>query len=301
MQMPSLGVFLRKGFFKVHIRKFLIPTLLTLIFFLFFSKYIPLKEILRAFKHISLEALLSAFFFYTLSQAVRSIRWKPLMKELSFLDIYFINSANIFFNNILPARTGELSWFYYAKKMGISLKASVWSFFLGRIFDLSALIFTGLLVYSLVKGSLFAFLTSFSVFIVSIFSYKAYIIIPSWGKLRDLKIYIRNSMSFSLSLYLFGCSLLSVILKFLAVLEVMSASSYLLGFLSFSFGELSTILPVHSFMGYGTYELSFSVPAKFYELDLKGWIVKGFVVHNFLLLSSGIYGLISLFWLHRSR
>lgn len=299
--MPSLGIFLRKVFFRVRIRNFLIPALLTLIFFLFFFKYIPLGEVLRAVKYVSLEDLLSAFFFYTLSQAVRSIRWKPLIKELRFLDIYFINSANIFFNNILPARAGELSWFYYAKKLGVSLKVSAWSFFLGRIFDVSALIFAGLLVYSLVKGSLFVFIISFGVLFTFIFSYKVYLILPSWGKLRDLKIYIRDSMSLFLSLYLFSCSLLSVILKFLAVLEIMGASSYLLDFLSFSFGELSTILPIHSFMGYGTYELSFSVPAKFYELDIKSWIVKGFLVHNFLLLSSGIYGLISLFWLHRPR
>ncbi|SNZ11273.1 lysylphosphatidylglycerol synthase domain-containing protein [Hydrogenobacter hydrogenophilus] len=301
MQMLSLGVFLRKVFFKVRIRNFLIPALLTLIFFLFFYKYIPLEKVLESVKYVSLEDFMSAFFFYTLSQTVRSIRWKPLIKELRFLDIFFINSANIFFNNVLPARTGELSWFYYAKKLGISLKVSAWSFFLGRMFDLSALIFAGLLVYSLVKVSLFVFLISFGVLFTSIFSYKAYIILPSWGKLRDLKIYIRDSMSLPLSLYLFGCSLLSVVLKFLAVLEIMGMSSYLLGFLSFSFGELSTVLPLHSFMGYGTYELSFSVPAKFYELDIRSWIVKGFLVHNFLLLSSGIYGIIAMFWLHRSR
>ncbi|MGC8853063.1 MAG: lysylphosphatidylglycerol synthase domain-containing protein [Hydrogenobacter sp.] len=285
----------------MRVRNFFIPILLTLIFFLFFYKYIPLEKVLEAVKYVSLENFVSAFFFYTLSQVVRSIRWKPLIKDLSFLDIFFINSANIFFNNVLPARTGELSWFYYAKKLGVSLKVSVWSFFLGRVFDLSALIFAGLLVYSLVKTSMLAFLISFCALLASIFSYKMYIILPSWGKLRDLKIYIKDSTSLSLSLYLFGCSLLSVILKFLAVLEVMGMSSYLLAFLSFSFGELSTILPLHSFMGYGTYELSFSIPAKFHELDLKSWIVKGFLVHNFLLLSSGIYGIIALFWLHRSR
>lgn len=281
------------------IKRFLLPLSISLIFLLLFFRFVPADKLMESFSGISSGNFLLAFFFYTVSQVIRSIRWKPLIRELNFLDIYLINSANIFLNNVLPARTGEISWFYYSKKLGVSLRLSTWSFILGRLFDLSAILTIALVVYSAVKGSLIVFLVSSAVLFLSIFSYKAYLFIPSYRKLKDLKNYIRQSMNLKLSLYLLLCSLLSVIFKFLAIASLLTMPFNFLSFLSFSFGELSTVLPVHSFMGYGTYELSFSIPAKLASKDLKEWLIEGFIAHNFLLLSSALYGIVAIFLLHR--
>ncbi len=293
-------VYLKDSFFKL-IKKILIPILLSISFLALFFVYVPLDKVIDSFSHISLNEFFLAFFFYTASQIIRSFRWLPLMRGLSFLDIYLINSANIFFNNVLPARTGELSWFYYAKKLGVPLKFSIWSFLLGRFFDLLALIFMALFLYTIIEKSVLTFLISFIVVFLSLFFHKVYLFLPSWGKLGSLKSYLRDNTSFRLSSLLFLCSTFSVVFKFVAIVQLLSVSSYLLSFLSFSFGELSSVLPLHSFMGYGTYEISFSIPAKFASADMKKWLVEGFIAHNFLLLSSAFYGILSVFLLHRKN
>jgi hypothetical protein len=70
-------------------------------------------------------------------------------------------------------------------------------------------------------------------------------------------------------------------------------------FLGFLGGELSSVLPIHSFGGLGTYELSFSLPQKFFGESLKEGIKVAFIFHSFLLLSSALYGLVALYFLHK--
>jgi len=283
------------------LKRLLIPITLSLAFFFIFFHYVPAEKLRVALSNVKSEDFLLAFLLYTLSQLIRSLRWFPMMRELGFWNIYLINSANIFLNNLLPARTGELSWFYYAKRLGVSLKLSIWTFFVGRFFDLLALLFWGAFFYGFAKGSLVSFLFAFMLFLFSVLSYKAYLLIPSWKKLRDLKEYLRENSNFKLFTFLFACSLLSVFFKFLSLWKLLEVSSFSQFFLSFSFGELSTILPIHGFMGYGTYELSFALPNKLTGEPVKDVLLDAFLAHNFLLLSSALYGVPSLFILHVRR
>lgn len=283
------------------LKKLLIPIAISSAFLFVFFHYVPVEKLKEALSNVKPENFLLAFFLYSLSQLIRSLRWFPMMRELGFWNIYLINSANIFLNNVLPARTGELSWFYYAKKLGVPLKLSVWTFFVGRLFDLVALLFWGAIFYGFAKGSLVSFFFALILSLISVLSYKAYFLIPSWKKLRDLKEYLRENSSFKLFTFLFACSLLSVLLKFLSLWKLLEIPSFSQFFLSFSFGELSTILPVHSFMGYGTYELSFALPSKLTGEPTKDLLLNAFLAHNFLLISSAIYGIPSLFILHGKR
>ncbi|WP_461828573.1 lysylphosphatidylglycerol synthase transmembrane domain-containing protein [Aquifex sp.] len=282
--------------------RYLLSLAVALLFFFFLFSQLPLGEVIQSFKKISLTSFLLAFLLYSLSQVSRSLRWK-LILGISFKDAFFLNAANVFFNNVLPARTGELSWFYYANKLGVKLRYSLWSFFLGRAYDLLALIsllpFSYLTVkLSFIYGVLLLILTYLTVFFIPYLSF----LIPEYGKLKELKDFLKREFSPALSLKLFTLSLTTVFLKALSLYTLLF-ELHSLDFFSFAFafvgGELSTILPIHGFMGYGTYELSFFAPLKLLGYELKEGLKVGFIAHNFLLLSSAVWGLLALIYLHK--
>lgn len=278
-----------------------LPFALTLLFLALFFYFVPHQSLISALRSIRPHHLLVAFFFYSLSQVVRALRWKLLLKELSLYHSFLINSANIFFNNLLPARTGELSWFYYANRLGISLKASLWSFLVGRVYDFVTLLFLFFLSLSPYRNSALAL--SLVLLIMAVSFCKVYFLLPSYGKLKELKIYLKKELTCWLVVQLFVLSSLSHLLKFLSLFLLLPVKDLDLykSFLAFAGGELSTVLPFHSFMGFGTYELAFGLPLKLLGESLKEWLALGFIFHSFLLVSSFILGVPSVLLLTKSE
>ncbi|MCX7989818.1 MAG: flippase-like domain-containing protein [Aquificaceae bacterium] len=278
-----------------------IPPLLTLVFLTFLLYFVPFKELKETFRRLNPSDVFLAFLFYSLSQIFRSLRWKLLLKDFTFLQSFAINSANIMFNNLLPARTGELSWFYYAKRLGVNLSYSLWSFFLGRLYDLLSLSFLLLLSLSPLYKPLL-FLALFLLFF-SLFFYRLYLLLPSSGRLSLLKNFVRREASFRLCAGLFLLSSFSSLSKFISLLLLLDMWGVALHrvFIAFLGGELSSSLPLHSFMGFGTYEFAFSLPLRFLGESLKDWLKMGFTFHSFLLLSSFFWGIPSALLLSRGR
>ncbi|WP_448588363.1 lysylphosphatidylglycerol synthase domain-containing protein [Thermocrinis sp.] len=263
--------------------KKLFPLILSLAFLILLFYYLPPEEILSFLRLITIESFLLASFFYGLSHLTRSIRWKILLEDLSLFQTFLINSANVFLNNLLPARTGELSWFYYSKRMGVELKKSLGVFLLGRLLDLLGLVVVFLFLYALQSGRIEFYLVSGLFVLLPFFFVK----------------FMKTSITSTAFAYLL--SGLSVILKFSSLVVLMDAEPSVGLFLSFSGGELSSVLPIHTFGGFGTYELSFSLPQKLLSEPLKDLLQMAFVFHVFLLLSSALYGLPSVYLLHRKK
>ncbi|WP_457599894.1 flippase-like domain-containing protein [Hydrogenivirga sp.] len=287
------------------IRKLLPPLLISLLFFFIFIHFVPLEELSSLIGSFSWTTLTGAFILYTLSQITRSLRWKLLLKGVGILDAFMINSANIFLNNLLPARTGELSWFYYAHRLGVEIKSSAWSFFIGRFYDLLGLLFLLFLSYTLLESWLLFFAGVVSVIAVVVALPLALYLIPSVGRLSEIRGFMRRELTHTLSLKLAVLSTLSFFFKALSVYILIKGfmETDLLGF-SFAFagGELTTILPIHGFMGYGTYEAGFLLPLKLMGEEIKEGLKLGFLAHTFLLFSSAVWGLIAIPLLHtRSR
>jgi uncharacterized membrane protein YbhN (UPF0104 family) len=267
--------------------KRLLPFLLTLIFLSLLFYFLPPKEIFSLLTEVSLKNLLLASLFYGLSHLSRSLRWRLLLKELSFFQCFLINSANVFLNNLLPARTGELSWFYYSKRLGVSLQRSVGIFLWGRILDLIALFVLLTFFYALHRGDFRFYILSLFLFFLSLFIH-----IPV-SKFKNFKGDLLTSTLAS------SLSVISSLLKFLSLILLLGLVPSVELFLGFLGGELSSVLPIHSFGGLGTYELSFSLPQKLFGESLKEGIKVALIFHSFLLLSSALYGLVALYFLHK--
>lgn len=281
--------------------KTLFPFILTLLFFALLFYLVPFEELLLGLRGIDLRSLFLAFLLYSLSQLVRSLRWKLLLKNLSLHHAFLINSTTILFNNLLPARTGELSWFYYARRLGVGLGASLWSFLVGRAYDLISLLL--LFSLSLLPVLSYALVPSALLFMLGVFFHRSYLLLPSTGRLGELRSYLKRETDLRLSLLLLFLSSLSHSLKFacLPVLLPVGGMELYMGFLAFLGGELSSVLPLHSLMGFGTYELAFGMPLKLLGESLKEWLKLGFLFHSFLLLSSLLWGLPSTLLLSRHR
>ncbi len=278
-------------------RRFL-PPLISLIFLSLLLYLVPLEELLSDLKEVEPKRLLLSFSLYTLSQVTRSLRWRKVLRDLSLWDIFLINSANIFLNNLLPARTGELSWFYYAKRLGVDLKTSAWAFLIGRGYDLLGLLSLVLFSYLYVKDPVVALALLPAIGIVSLLLPLVRSFLPEWGRLKDLKDFLRREFTPLLSVWLFSLSFASFLLKALSVYVLFSGFGLFEFTLAFAGGELTSVLPLHSFMGYGTYETGFLIPLKVLGVDLKEALSVGFLAHNFLLISSAIWGFLSIGLLH---
>lgn len=281
--------------------KVFVSFLITSAFLVAFLYLVPLKELIHSLSNIKPEGLFIAFILYSISQLLRCLRWKLLLKGLSLRDVFLINSANIFLNNLLPARAGELSWFYYTRKMGLEMRASLWSFLVGRGYDLLGMIASLFLSFAFMKGFILIAVFSGTILLVSALIPYTRMALPRKGKLGELRGFLEREFKPSLSVKLIALSTISFGLKALSVYVVLSSiiELELTAFLfAFTGGELTTILPVHGFMGYGTYETGFLLPLKVLGIQTKESLQWGFIAHSFLLLSSAVWGVVSIAWLN---
>ncbi len=283
------------------IRLFVVPSLITLLFLYLFFKLVPLADLKKALETLSFSSALLSFLLYSLSQIFRSLRWKILIDGLSLRDVFLINSANIFLNNLLPARTGELSWFYYASRLGVKLRVSLWSFAVGRFYDLVAMVVSFFLLELLVFGGIRYLLLLVLVGVLSVALWELKALLPERGKFKELKGFLEREFGFSKRVALLFLSTASFLTKGMCAFALVvplvkiEPSTFILSFIG---GELTTVLPVHGFMGYGTYEAGFTIASKLTEMSTHEALKVGFLVHTFLLVSSTLWGVPSIWLLH---
>jgi len=210
-----------------------LSVLILLLFLLVLFRFVPLSELAAGLALLEGNAVLLSFILYGFSQLGRALRWKLLLRSMSLKDLFLVNTANIFFNNILPARTGELSWFYYTRKLGLRLEVSLWTFLMGRFYDLFSLSALFLISYALVRNPLLVAPSLLFVLLLSLLLPYGRVLIPGWGRLGDLRDF--RELTPSLSLRLTLISLLSLFLKAMAV-YVLISSMLAVNLFLFTFG-----------------------------------------------------------------
>ena len=283
-----------------------------LIFFIFF--YIIYKEniffiFLKKAKSANYLYLFFAFSLYIFVFVLRSLRIKILEKDKDFLSLFSIIGINTFLNNILPARLGELSLPILLKKIynfGY-LKGSLYLILL-RIFDFLSLffIFTLSFLYFFYKRKLslsFIYKHSFILGLVLIFLsifllFSRYFMKKYKNKFEDIENILFNLNRKTL-IFLFTISLLIWSFKFFTFFLIFRALKYNFSYLEtifiVSFAEITTILPIHSLGGFGSFELGIIQGAYLLNISLKKGLEIGFSLHIFLLIFSFLVFLVSLY------
>jgi uncharacterized protein (TIRG00374 family) len=247
-------------------------------FILFFLlKNIKIDDIKEIVNRLNIFYLVIGFLLYIIVYLMRAKRFYFLLKnKISFKKIFVITCIHNFFNMILPARTGEISYSIMLKKDSIRMTDSLSHVVIARIYDLFGLFFLFFI-------SLFFFLSSdlkiFSLLgllliIVIFFIFNTFLkkIVNFLNKIKSknnfifkVKLFLSNLLNNinilnkNEKIWLIINSLLINFLMFLFGYVIMIGMSFNIsiwacfvgGFLAF----LTTILPIQGFFNIGTMEL----------------------------------------------
>ena len=123
---------------------------IVLIYFLVsFTSYESIKN---TFLQTPFSLILVGFLLYVLMIVLKSAALKyVLCNKISIKSSLFINSAGLFFLNILPFRSGELSYVFLLKKKGIPGHLSISALYVLRICEFTAVFLTLFLTFLFVS------------------------------------------------------------------------------------------------------------------------------------------------------
>jgi len=253
---------------------------------------VPFGEIAKTLNKLEPQRFSLALLIYGISYLLRTLRWKYYYPNTPFGKLFFTTSVNTLLNNLLPARLGEFSIFVLLNRYDKNLKETVKKILKVRLLDGFALLtLFSFAVISVNFNPLWASVIAISVYPTAVLLWNK---LPLEQKFPKLKM---DGIAFALSVGALFFKLFSVYLVFHFL--PLDFLKFTIGFLG---GEISTILPIHSLAGLGSYETAFSLALKIFtgESFKKGFEV-GFLSHSFLLGGSLLLGLLSLPFLVRGK
>lgn len=122
-------------------KKRIIQAIITIGLVIFLLSYIEVEKIAETISTIPPVLFLLCFILYIFSYFLRAFRFRILLNEtIGFKDLFSIVSVHNMLNNILPARSGELSYIYLVKRTNdISIDRGIATLMIARIFDFIAI------------------------------------------------------------------------------------------------------------------------------------------------------------------
>lgn len=122
--------------------KIIFRLLLSVIIFIAIFKFVNINDVVELFSKISIISILAYLIIYFFVYYMRALRFHYLTeKKISILKWILISFIHGLYNRILPARSGEVSLLYYAKKIGnIEIINSLNILLVSRLSDLISVI-----------------------------------------------------------------------------------------------------------------------------------------------------------------
>jgi len=289
----------------------LISLLILAAFVLILIRYEVFASVRRIVENLNPHFVLISLILYSSTYIFRALRFK-LFFNIEISKMFSVMCVHTFFNNVLPFRSGESSFPIILKKLfEIPLTQSSTALLIARIFDLltlAVLFLISLTSLNAIRGWLVLFPVSLLLAILSLLllSYRLL-----W-KLRRKHSVLEALFSFVNS-YVSGRNLLLTMiyslttwfLKFSSFFFILKAAGIDIDFLKTvfvsTFGEATTILPVHSIGGFGTYEGGLVGGFSLAGMDPKIALSISLYFHSTLLLMSFILSVAGWYFLSRHR
>ena len=125
-----------------QVTKFGLPTVLAVTIAYFLLKEIDLQEIPKTLSRLSIEALFIGFISYCLLVLAKALRFRALLNlEVSVHQIFPILALHTFWGNILPMRTGDVSYVYLMqRRQKVDATQGIASLLVASLIDLILLI-----------------------------------------------------------------------------------------------------------------------------------------------------------------
>lgn len=273
---------------------------ITIVLVFFLLSQIRIYDFIIILSKINLFYLFLAFIPYVCAYFLRALRFYILLnREISVKDLFSIVCLHTFMNNILPARTGELTYIYLLKLRNRRISEGIATLAFARFFDfisISLLFIISSFFVGLLKEFMMLICVTFLIITcISCFTFmsKKYLprkieeIIDNFmhvrksGKLKQLMVV---SILVWISLYSAVYFIVISINLNLTFFEVLFAST---------FAIITTILPIQGIGGFGTTEGGWCIGFIAIGLTKDVAISTGFVFHIIILAYSVILGFYS--------
>ncbi|WP_456437693.1 lysylphosphatidylglycerol synthase transmembrane domain-containing protein [Desulfurobacterium sp.] len=289
--------------------KLVISLLILVIFGYILYRYDVFSQISSMLKDLSYRDIAFSLFIYVFVYIFRALRLKLYIEEIPLSEMASVIGVHTFFNNVMPFRSGETSFPLILKKLyGIDMTRSSVVLFGARVFDLLSL--SILFLFSLFSVSFsdkrLIFFPILAVALVGIALFVAYKFLHFFKERIPFfdKLIIASAVLFRVDklMQMFFFSICIWILKFTAFMFILNAAHLGLGFFKTifvsTFAEFTTVLPIHSIGGFGTFEAGMVGGFSLIGMNAKKALPYAVYFHTLILCMSGFTALSG--WLYLS-
>lgn len=308
-------------------KKRIIAFIVSVVLVLVLITQINLNDIRLIINNLNPIYFVFSFLIFLLSQFLKSVRFRILInRPINFLSLFKITSLGIIANQILPARTGELSYPYLFKKVfGFQLGQGAVVLIIARILDLFSIIILWLLsVFLVINNQEIAIKLLFSGLIILLLVLTVLLLLFFAGlkilKLIKKIIILLKIQNYKFSNYLYnglqviinnlltikssGMFFLSVLFSFLIWISMYCLTytivrslglglSFFEGVFVSTFPLITSVLPIHGLVGFGTTEGAWTIGMLLLGEPKGLAISSGFGLHFIVLFFSSITALYS--------
>ncbi|MEO2066323.1 MAG: lysylphosphatidylglycerol synthase transmembrane domain-containing protein [Desulfurobacteriaceae bacterium] len=276
--------------------------LILLIFIYFLYEYRVFSNLEQIVSNLDPLYLFISLLLYVSTYLFRAKRFTVMFPQISTKDLTAVMAVHTFFNNVFPFRSGEASFPIILKKFfGVELSISSGALLFARLLDLMSLSFL-FLVSSLVVASherkllLIPLVSILAVILVLVLALKLLKMLRNRFFVIGALFYFFNQFVSTRKLSLIALySLLTWLFKFSSFYFILRAAGVNLNFFQTvfvsTFGEITTVLPVHSIGGFGTYEAGLVGGFKLLGVKTSYALTVAFYFHVILLVMSGLLAL----------
>ena len=318
---------------KKDLLKSILAVIVTIVLVGFLLSQLNDLGIISLIARIPFIFFLICFFFYFLTYVFKAIRFKILLKgKFNILGLFSIVSVHNLFSNILPLRTGELSYVYILNKKGVKTAEAVSSLMVARISDFLTILILTLTTILIVRDvpkiywvfflSLAAITLFFIFFLLISIIFKKNIvyffekIIKKFNlrklkmitflleKIKEIVISFRtiSQKMFFKALFV---SILAFFSQFLFAYTLFRGMGIEIGFfyiiLGSMFADLAIFLPIQGVVGFGTIEGMWAVGFFYLGVTKELAISSGFAYHFVVIACFVIFGLYGLMTLRKIK
>ncbi len=299
-----------------------IPLIITAVLIAILISQIKVGDILTAITSASPRWILLGFALYALSYFLRALRFNILLNgKVDIRGLFAIVSVHNMMNNLLPARTGELSYIYLLKKTkGVQSGEGIATLMAARTLDLIAVSMIFLISIFFIEGfatsrmilaPIALILLAILILFLSIYYGKK---TASLIRAQTLRIGISESRpiaflltkideaaksfrainSNKLIFQVLVVTILVWILQFSVVYTLIVGMGISLNLLEVvvgtTFAMLTVILPISSLAGFGTAEGAWTIAVMSMGISKEVAIISGFGFHILILIFALILG-----------
>lgn len=311
-------------------RIFSVKTLLLLVFSIalawFLIGKLDLSKSYDIIKNANVWLIAASCAVYFVSNFFKMLRFRVMLSgfRIPLFDLYSITSYHNFFNQIMPARTGELTFVYYLKKIGnVDISKGLHILVVTRIFDfivISAFFICSIILFFGAKTSIalvalgvifliISIITLFNLKWLVIWSGKLFHAVTSRFRLQEkplaakilgkIDIVVEEFSSFRAGRLAPMLALTSMLtwgaLYFLFYLTIRSFGieiGFIQSVAGSTGGVLTNVLPINSFGSFGTLEAGWTGGFLLVGMSEHNAIFTGFGYHVISFFASGLIALV---------